>query len=106
MLEDQPKSIRSLRKSPDYQLPERHKIFLEVQEVNEMIAALELAYEQTQNELVHIVLKRLIAKRDQVVTLEDLFRQDEIEEFWDNPGKFPLAVRVWFMLYRDDDIAL
>ena len=100
------KSVRSLRKSPDHQLPERHKVFLEVQEVNEMIAALELAYEQTQNELVSIVLKRLVAKRDQAITLEDLFRHDEIEEFWENPGKFPPAVRLWFMLYRDDEIAL
>lgn len=99
-------SIRELRSLPDYSLPERHKIFLEVQEVNEMIAALELAYEQTQNELVHNVLNRLTEKRNQVVQLEDLFRQDEIDEFWENPGRFPFAVRVWFMMYRNDENAL
>lgn len=97
-----PRPIRSLRRQTT--LPERHDLFLSMKEVNEFIAALELAYEQTQNEMVAKVLARLRAKRDETVRLEELFREDEMAEFWENPGSFPHAVRVWFMAYRDDEM--
>ncbi len=96
-----PSSRRSLT------LPERHQRFLGPQDLNEMIRALSIAYNQTGNEYVLDVLNKLREHRQQIREdqwqLEELFREDEINEFWENPGKYPFSVRVWFMMYREKE---
>ncbi len=95
--ENNPKSRRSMT------LPQRYDAFLSLSEINEMISDLEKAFEQTENEHIQKVLDKLQKHKNETIRLEDLFREDELNEFWENPGKFPHAVRTWFILYRDKE---
>ena len=85
-------------------LPERYQQFLDLSEINEFIEALEVAYEETHNEKVYRVLRGLRNAKKRQLTLEQFYRDDELKEFWENPGLWPHAVRVWMMEYRDQEL--
>ncbi len=85
-------------------LPERYLRFLEISELNLFIEDLQIAYEETRNEKVLRVLRKLEAVRNQEMQAEEFYRDQEIQEFWRNPGAFPLSVRTWFMDYRDNEL--
>ncbi len=87
-------------------LPERHLHLLGLKEVNEFIEDLEVAYEETGNEKVFRVLKKLVTYRNAELDLEEFYRSEELQEFWNNPGAFPHAVRMWFFQYRDKEMDL
>lgn len=86
-------------------LLQRYEQFRELAEDNQIIAALEIAYRQTRNEYVLRALTMLKKKREAWNDFDAFCRDEEIQEFWDNPGKFPHSIRIWFMHYRDDELA-
>lgn len=85
-------------------LPQRYSRFLELSAMNELIELLTVAYEETKNEKVWRVLNTLQKVKANEVMLEDAYREEELQEFWDNPGAFPEAVRFWFFQYRDQEL--
>jgi hypothetical protein len=95
--------LNSSRKSRP-PLPERYRRFLELSDLNLFIEDLQIAYEETRNEKVLRVLRKLEAVRNQEIQAEELYRDQELEEFWRNPGMFPPSVRSWFMDYRDSEL--
>lgn len=76
-------------------LPERYGRFIELGELRQLISVLSLAYEETHNEKVFKVLRRLQNIYNAEETQETHYRLDELDEFFQNPGAFPFAVRVW-----------
>lgn len=85
-------------------LIERHSQFLDLYKLREMIELLEVAYHETRNEKVHRVLQTFKGVFSQGMEIEEIYRQQEIIEFWNNPGAWPDAVRIWYMHYRDNDL--
>lgn len=90
-------------------LPERHTHLIDLTSLNELILIMEVAYNETRNEKVFRALKKLESIKQESTNefwrLEDLYRNDEIREFWENPGAYPHSVRVWMMYYRDEENA-
>jgi hypothetical protein len=82
---------------------ERFERFLSLKDLNTMIEDLEIAYAETQNEKVFSVLSKLKQTKQRVRSEEELYRDEEFREFWDNPGKWPYSVRVWIMHYKDKE---
>ena len=86
-------------------LPERYQAFIELSELNELIQILEIAYQETYNEKVFHALTKLKDAKMRYNTTEEMYRDDEIRDFFDNPGAFPHSVRVWMMYYRDQELS-
>lgn len=95
-----------LNRRPDSRpsLPDRYLYRISQRELYQMIDELQVAYEETRNEKVYGVLKRLIAVRDSDVRMEEAFRAEEIQETWSVLGLLPDSVRIWFLEYRDSEM--
>lgn len=84
-------------------LPERYKEFLDLATLRKMIDDLQIAYSETKNEKVHRVMTKLTKVHDEFWSLEDMYRDEELQEFFRNPGKYPWSVRIWMLAYREDE---
>ena len=73
-------------------LPDRYQQFLKLAEMNEFIELLEDAYQETKSEKVHRVLQGLRKAKNKFYTEEEFYRDDEMREFWENPGVYPFSV--------------
>lgn len=93
-------------------LPERYERFtswrIQARELLEVVELLKNAYEETRSESVIKVARHLEAmvteNEEAIWRLEDFYRQQELQDIFDNPHKYPFSVVTWVMKYgREDD---
>lgn len=90
-------------------LVKRYGEFIDLSSLNGLLETLSVAYSETRNEKVYRALKTLenikAQKTSEFWKMEDLYRDEELREFFENPGAYPHAVRVWMMDYREKENA-
>ena len=86
-------------------LPSRYNTYIELSDVNELIATLQIAYKETHNEKVFRAIKKLEAIKVKFWEVEDRHRQEEINEMLDNLGLYPHTIRTWVTMYREEENA-
>ncbi len=90
-------------------LQERYSDLLDLSTLNIWIESLEVAYYENPNEKVFAVLQSMKhfkqSRTDDFWRMEDLYRNEELREFFENPGAYPHSVRVWMLSYREQENA-
>lgn len=74
-----------------------------IHNLNTFIEVLNAAYEEDHNEKVRFVISKLRDLKAEGMDIEYAFRDEELQEFWQNPGAYPESVRSWIIFYRDKE---
>jgi hypothetical protein len=85
-------------------LPERFEQFLELKQVNELLETLLIAFEETQNEKVGLVIHQIQQIKERWYLQEEGWRREEIQELLENIDDFPHSIRTWMLYYRDKEL--
>jgi hypothetical protein len=83
----------------------RYNTFIELSDLNELIATLQIAYKETHNEKVFRAIKKLKSIKADFWRVEDTHRKEEINEMLDNLGLYPHTIRTWVTMYREEENA-
>jgi hypothetical protein len=101
---------KPLRKDERPKLTERYQLYTEKNKLhNSNLQLLQSIYERTLDEEVLLAIRN--SKRlkeldmEEFWELENLYRNNEMEEFWAKLGQWGDSVRDWFLYYHDKDMS-
>ena len=84
---------------------ERYSFYISALSLTTVIERLETVCETAPNDQLRLAIRELRAFQQHVREMELVYQEQELEEFFRHPERFPHAVRTWIFDYRDNEIS-